>query len=363
MDDFNVSSLHESKNEWGSRLLTIVTPHIIDGLKSIFDEAVKLCRDNNEMDKYLMTFQNFITRIPKWNTNIIETEKTRIIEKSGCGYLEDLVTCVHIIQLKLLSAIRVGQKQKKIDITIPKLDDFIHKIYINVARKIYKNVYLFELNVPPLQTQKHHRELETIVQECILNTVRDSIPVEAILQAYMDETIEEHVVEEIKEQEIEDPNKDAKNDNSTQIISETKESELNNGNKEPDAVRQLESDPVSAILEQNKLEADIAFPSLSNENESFTSSKLSFSDVDYAADSENNVQVVDAPKNFERLEEISAMRNAQRKMEEEEDDNDNVRLQIFDQDVALDSLDVHNIEFPELRLEPDLLLDDIEVLA
>jgi len=363
MDDFNVSSLHESKNEWGSRLLTIVTPHIIDGLKSIFDEAVKLCRDNNEMDKYLMTFQNFITRIPKWNTNIIETEKTRIIEKSGCGYLEDLVTCVHIIQLKLLSAIRVGQKQKKIDITIPKLDDFIHKIYINVARKIYKNVYLFELNVPPLQTQKHHRELETIVQECILNTVRDSIPVEAILQAYMDETIEEHVVEEIKEQEIEDPNKDAKNDNPTQIISETKESELNNGNKEPDAVRQLESDPVSAILEQNKLEADIAFPSLSNENESFTSSKLSFSDVDYAADSENNVQVVDAPKNFERLEEISAMRNAQRKMEEEEDNDDNVRLQIFDQDVTLDSLDVHNIEFPELRLEPDLLLDDIEVLA
>jgi hypothetical protein len=360
MDDFNVSSLHESKNEWGARLLTIVTPHIIDGLKSIFDEAVKLCRDNNEMDKYLMTFQNFITRIPKWNSNIIETEKNRIVEKSGCGYLEDLVTCVHIIQLKLLSAIRVGQKQKKIDITIPKLEDFIHKIYINVARKIYKNVYLFELNIPPLQTQKHHRELEIIVQECILNTVRDSIPVEAILQAYMDETIEEHVVEEIKEQEIEDPNKDAKNDSPTQIISETKETEI----KEPEVQRQLETDPVSAILEQNKLEAELAFPSLSNEGESssYGSSKLSFSDVDYAADSENNVQVVDAPKNFERLEEISAMRNAQRKMEEEDDDA-NVRLQIFDQDVALDSLDVHNIEFPELKLEPDLLLDDIEVLA
>jgi len=361
MDDFNVSSLHESKNEWGARLLTIVTPHIIDGLKSIFDEAVKLCRDNNEMDKYLMTFQNFITRIPKWNSNIIENEKNRIVEKSGCGYLEDLVTCVHIIQLKLLSAIRVGQKQKKIDITIPKLDDFIHKIYINVARKIYKNVYLFEINIPPLQTQKHHRELEIIVQECILNTVRDSIPVEAILQAYMDETIEEHVVEEIKEQEIEDPNKDAKNDSPTQVISETKESEV----KEPEAPRQLESDSVSAILEQNKLEAELAFPSLSNEGESssYGSSKLSFSDVDYAADSENNVQVVDAPKNFERLEEISAMRNAQRKMEEEEDDDENVRLQIFDQDVALDSLDVHNIEFPEMRLEPDLLLEDVEVLA
>ena len=143
MDDFSVNSLTESKNEWCARLLTILTPSVIQGLKSIFDEALKLCQDNKENDKYLMTFQNLISRIPKWNSQIIETERKRICEKSGCNYLEDLVTCVHIIQLKILTAMRVGQKQKKIDISIPKLDDFIHKTYVNVARKIYKNVYLF----------------------------------------------------------------------------------------------------------------------------------------------------------------------------------------------------------------------------
>lgn len=364
MDDFNVSSLHESKNEWGSRLLTILTPHITDGLRSIFEEATRLCRENNEMDKYLMTFQNFITRIPKWNSNIIELERRRIVEKSGCGYLEDLVTCVHIIQLKLLSAIRVGQKQKKIDITIPKLDDFIHKIYINVARKIYKNVYLFEINVPPLQTQKLHRELETIVQECILNTVRDSIPVEAILQAYMDETIEEHVVEEIREQEIEDPNKsNDKSDGPPQIISETKKSKKEEDERS-DGPRQLESDPIAAILEQNKLEAQLAFPDLSSESNA--SSKLSFNDVDFARDENNNEHVIEAPKSVDRLEEISAMRNAQRKIDENDDndgEDENVKLKIFDQDVNLDSLDVHNIDFPEMKLEPDFLLDDIEVLV
>ena len=41
MDDFNVSSLHESKNEWGARLLTILTPLIIEGFKSIFDTSRK----------------------------------------------------------------------------------------------------------------------------------------------------------------------------------------------------------------------------------------------------------------------------------------------------------------------------------
>jgi Family of unknown function (DUF5764) len=346
MDDFNVSSLHESKNEWGSRLLTILTPHIVDGLKSIFDEAIKLCRDNNEMDKYLMTFQNFITRIPKWNPVIIESERRRIVEKSGCNYLEDLVTCVHIIQLKLLTAIRAGQKQRKIDISIPKLDDFIHKVYINVARKIYKNVYLFEINIPPLQVQKHFREMEIIVQECILNTVRESIPVESILQAYMGETIEEDVVEEIKEQVVEKP---AEAKGETQIIKETSD----------DAKRVEQS--------AGSLESDADLPkTLEVMTETEKSSRLSFNDIDYARDENNNEITVEAPKDISRLEEISEMRNEQRRLETEEDDDDedNPRLKIADEDVKLDYLDIHNIDTPnEMSLMPDLLIDDIEVLA
>jgi hypothetical protein len=290
-------------------LITILTPLIIDGYKSILDEAIKLCKDNGEMDKYLMTFQNFISRIPKWNQTIIETERKRICEKSGCSYLEDLVTCVHIIQLKILTAMRVGQKQKKVDIKVPKLDDFVHKTYINVARKVYKNVYLFEINIPPLNIQKNHRELEVIVQECILNTLRESIPVEAILKAYMDETIEEDVVEEIKEQVIEPPPVTEK-----QAIFEGKEGNIS----------------------------------------------LKFNDVDSVMTKSGKEELIEAPKTIERLEEISTLRNMQRKMEEEEDDE---KLKISNEEVSLDSLDVHLINPPEVKLDTDLLLDDIEVLA
>jgi hypothetical protein len=316
MDDFNVSSLHESKNEWGARLLTILTPLIIEGFKSIFDESYKLCKENGETDKYLMTFQNFISRVPKWNANIIETERKRIIEKSGCSYLEELVTCIHIIQLKLLTAMRVGQKQKKIDINIPKLDDFIHKVYVYVARKIYKNVYLFELHTSALQIQKHNRELEIIVQECVLNAVRDSIPVESILKAYMDETVEEDVVEEIKEQVIEKPEK--------------KES--------------------VAILE-----------GIESKNDKDDNVTLKFSDVDKAIGKNGKEEEINAPKTIERLEEISTLRNMQRKMEEEEEDDE--KLKISNEEVSLDDLDVHVINPPEVKLNNDFLLDDIEILA
>ena len=198
MDDFNIQCLSESKNEWISRLVNFLTPEIIKGFKSIFEESINLCKDNPE--KYLMTFQNLISRIPKWNTTIIETEKNRIIENTKCDYLEDLISCVHIVQLKVLTAMRVGTEQKKIDINIPKLDDFIHNVYINCARKLYLNVYLYKIQSEGTSTQQNNREIELIIKECILNTIRDNIPISTLLKVYLDETVEEVITEEIKEE-------------------------------------------------------------------------------------------------------------------------------------------------------------------
>ena len=205
MDDFSLSSLQESRNEYCSRLITILTPCIIDGVKSIFDESWKLCIENDEKAKYLMTFQNFLSRVPKWNPNIISQECSRIKEKSNCTYISDLITCVHILQLKMLSCMRVGTKQKKVNVDMPVLEDFIHKVYVNVARKVYTNVYLFELGISALKSQKNSRELEIIIRECILQTIRDNIPVEELLKLYMSETVEDamevHEREEIISQE------------------------------------------------------------------------------------------------------------------------------------------------------------------
>jgi len=338
MDDFNVNVLNESKNEWCGRLLNILTPYILEGLKSIFDESLKLCKTNGEMDKYLMTFQNFISRIPKWSQTIIEEERNRIIERSGCNYLEDLITCVHIIQLKVLTAVRVGQKQKKIDIDIPKLDVFIHKIYINIARKIYTNVYLFDINLSSLKIQKNNRQIETIIQESIMNTIRDSIPVETILRAYMDETVEEDVIEEIKEKEIKDKKE----------IEELK-SKLNIPSK---VIKEEEEEkPTPTYKEDDIPKLDL----LDDDEDDLTNNNIKFNDIDFVRDENNNDNKIHAPKTFERLDEISNIRNQQRKLDEEEEDDDEqpVKLKIFDND-ASDNLEIETlgnedeIQFEEL---------------
>jgi hypothetical protein len=194
MDDYSLTSLTESKNEWCARLVSLLTHHIIVGIESIFKEALNICINEKEENKYLMTFQNLLCAIPQWNPSIIEQETKRIETNSGCKYLEDLITCVHIIQLKALTCIRVGQKSKKIDINIPSVNTFIHTIYINVARKLYTNVYLYEKDLYPLQIQKNKHDVEFLVKEAILLTIRDNIPVEKILQSYMEESEEVEVL-------------------------------------------------------------------------------------------------------------------------------------------------------------------------
>lgn len=336
MDDFNISSLHESKNEWCSRLLVILTPQIIFGFRSIFEEAYQLCVKNNETNKYLMTFQNFISRIPKWSSTIIETEKNRIIEKSNCKYLEDLITCVHIIQLKLLSAARAGQKQKKININIPNIDAFIHNVYINSARKVYTNVYLFEKQPNnPLLVQKNMRELEILVQDCILNTVRESIPVEAILNAYMDESMEEDIVEDIKEEIVHEELLD-EDTREPVIVTEEINKDIDSSKNTNDTTNTTNIVNTKNNISMSSVDIPNIISNPSSEQEKFPELRnnqgLSFNDIDVMRDENNIDSEVTVSKDVENLEKISFQRSLERQtMDDDDDDN---RLKIFGDDAS-----------------------------
>ena len=362
MDDFNVTSLQESKNEWVTRLINIISPFIQEGFKSIYTEAYKMCMEADEEDKYLMTFQNFISRIPKWNDEMIQSEVNRITEKSSCGYIEDLITCVHIIQLKALTCVRVGKKQKKIDLNIPKMKDFIHKTYIHVARKLYTNIYLFEKDIPPLQVQKNNRELELIIKECIVNAVRETIPVEHILRSYLEESVEEEVEanETLIENKEDISNSNVDNDSSlhseiTEIIDNAKK-EDQMVLKTDDNVKIDETDS-GVSLEINDIESE-------SKSDVVLEKGLQFSDIDKMIDVNKNEEDVNAPKSVERLEMISNERNEARKLEELasiDDDDEKIKI----------SMDTVQLNFEDLEApssSPDtnndlVVLDGVEILS
>lgn len=412
MDDFNVANLYESKNEWVARLVNVLTPLVIEGIQSIFNESWKLCEENDEIEKYLMTFQNLLSRVPKWNDAIVEKEVRRIIDSSGCTYLNDLVTCVHIIQLKIITSIRVGKTQKKVNINIPQINEFIHNVYINSSRKLYTNIYLYEKNIKPLQYQKNHREIELIIKEAILNTVRENIPVEEILKTYLDETEEDEIIEETEEiierpKTEEEKRAEEEAAEKARLAEQEKEMEVTPNIQVSESESQGEPETKSILTDINNntivktdnlttsddtaVSANVA-TELSNsiikrdlnpinkiggnstisiptseapksEADNSEESSLSFNNIDSAIGINKKVEELTAPKDINTLEEISEMRNNQRKMEaaleDEEDEDDSIK--IHDSSVSLDGLDVQDLSKP-LETNPDPILTDVEVL-
>ena len=367
MDDYSVESLSESKTEWCARLVSIFVPAIIQGLNSIFQEAVDLCATSEEDEKYLMTFQTFLKRVPSWNPSIIEIERKRIEEESNCKYLEDLVTCVHVIQLKSLTCIRVSSEQKKVDIDIPSLDDFIHKVYINVASRVYTNVYLYEKDVEPLQTQKNNRELEVILREAIMQTIRATMPIEKILRSYMEKTEEDVPVPEPARPAAPVPTAVPK----SPVRDSVPIKKTNFDTVEPvtvPVVKKPEPEamtikPLPALAGEQTVApaAAAAAPTASPTPAPVPAApasptqplRISFDDTDYAMTSTGAQEKVAAPKDIPGLEKISEERNRQRKLEEGQDDELSLRI---GEEVKLAIDAVSTVEKPT-----DLTVPHIEV--
>jgi hypothetical protein len=360
-----------------------------------------------------MTFQNFLTRVQKWNQEIINLETKRIIETSKCNYLEDLLTCVHITQLKILTSIRVSSKQKKIELNIPKLFDFIHKVYIVAARKIYQNVYLFEKDILPLQQQKHMRECELLIKESIISVIRETMPIENILRAYIDETEEEEIIEESfvkKEEEVKEEVKkeedikqeatvegDKEQDNDTTNIVKT------DGESQDETQDENNVSPPKLIINEKNVESDIQKPVPEN-TLTETSSEVSintpidktsvdtvqtneipvspppsitFNDTDNVVKfkkkdlpgeiNNSEPEKINAPKTIERLEQISTERHEQRKLDELEDDDDDddeldkIKIMSGGPNVELGALDIQVLDTP-LKLNTSPQLTGVEIL-
>jgi len=418
MDDYNLNVLSQAKNEYSSRLINILSPLIIQGIKSIFNEALELCVENEEGDKYLMTFQNFLSRVPRWNANIITEEKDRIIKESKCNYLEDLLTCVHISQVKILTSIRVSNNQKKIDIDIPSINDFIHKVYINFARKLYSNIYLFEKDIMPLDYQKNMRECDILCRESMLNVIRDSMPIENILRAYMDETVHEEIIEETLEKEvtggeavdmIEEVKKNLEKSSEPTIVKTDNEIKVEtpelkeNPSVAEETIKNLD-ETIKAEAKEEEIKAEIKAEEIRedeiktaeekiknldentkkeikkevekevekevSENDKLFTPKtpkttvISFNDNDDVLDmGTNKSSFVNAPKTDERLEEISRIATQKRKDEEADDEDDfDEPLKISEENISLDISDFQDIS-PLKQMNKSSILGNIEVLT
>jgi hypothetical protein len=206
-DSVNVYA--EAKSEYTRQLCQILSPAI----QLYFLDTLKLAKDRDtESRKMLWNFQALLQEIPDWSQDKVLRETEKIIRESNCDYLEELLTAVFIAHTKVLSAIRITTKQKKLQLTIPKLDHFLHRTLRETGRLLWGNAFLFAEQGSPIERQKNMRQVEGLIQEGIQQSIRSLLPVKTLLREYLndDGEDEEETTQKKKDDDDEDDEEEEK---------------------------------------------------------------------------------------------------------------------------------------------------------
>jgi len=201
----SVSLYSEARNEYLKQMASWLSSPIVEFFRGEYQKIS--ARDSA---KAMSSFQTWCADVPKWNQDVIDTNVSIVLDTCRCDYVEELMTAVFIAHTKMLTAIRVSSKQKKMKITLPKLDHFLHRVFIECARGFWKAPFLFLESIPMIEKQKNVLQMESMCIEALSGAVRSLLPVKSILNEYLAEDEEETDGEEEEEEPVEEAPKKKK---------------------------------------------------------------------------------------------------------------------------------------------------------
>jgi len=188
IQDSSAAIYSEAKSEYTKQLVFNLQPVLLRFFLDRFTEVKALPSVTTRAKSALSEFQDSLSQIPEWNLDKVHSESERLLHAIQCDYIEDLITAVFIAHTKILSAIRLHSKpRRKINITVPKPDHFIHRTMSECSRLLWSNVYLFSDTVPSIDRQKNMNDVNHFIEEGILQAIRNLLPVKSILRDSLQE--------------------------------------------------------------------------------------------------------------------------------------------------------------------------------
>jgi len=193
---FNVNVVASAKEEYLELLKIHLTPLIQEGFISLYEDAKNAEETDPKFEgNHLMRFQTFLTDIPDWNQTILENETARILD--SLDTLTELIGAIFLLHIKILSSIKIGGSDDKINITVPDPDVFIHCVYYKAAKIFYYNPYLFI----DYENRDNSAEIKDMLDTSIVNTINSLIPYKHVLREYLSSIFSKNVKDSRRVQE------------------------------------------------------------------------------------------------------------------------------------------------------------------
>ena len=180
----NLEILLNNKKDFTLLLINILTPLIYEGFKDMYDDSIKISKDDNT----LIVYQNLLRRIPKWNNGILDKETRRIKTTTNTeNILDNLIKAVFKSNILLQNNGKDNNFYDKIT-----TNEFIHKCYINCGRELYNYPYLFYTKkVPIIKLKKNQKDCIALIENNVENTIRKMLPMDIILDNFLKSNFDE----------------------------------------------------------------------------------------------------------------------------------------------------------------------------
>jgi hypothetical protein len=204
--DSSAAIYSEAKSEYTDQLVFNFQPALLRFFLDRFSEVKVSDVVTSKTKSALSEFQNSLSQIPDWNLDKVHSETSELLKAIHCDYIEDLITAVFIAHTKILSAIRLHSKpRRKINITVPKPDHFMHRTMSECSRFLWSNVYLFDDTVPSVDRQKNMNEVNHFLEKGILQAIRNLLPVKSILRDSLQEDDDDAIQVNTQDEIVETP--------------------------------------------------------------------------------------------------------------------------------------------------------------
>jgi hypothetical protein len=168
--------LVEAKKEYLSQLCSLMCPVMIQAFQDMYIEAQKLSKGK----RVLMQYQKLLKEVPNWNDHIVKQNADNAC--NSCSWFSDLLAAVFVSFVKILSSVRLKTDTKKISIKLPTNDLFVHTCYINAAKDLYKDPYIYD---EEMNEYVRDAKLSERFTACIEATIKELLPIQQILETYM----------------------------------------------------------------------------------------------------------------------------------------------------------------------------------
>lgn len=168
--------LVEAKDQYIHQLAEIIAPYVIHSVNGAYQYAKK----HAKYGQSTVEFQKKLKEIPQWNSNTIHQQVSAISSKYR--FLSDLIAACFVSYVKILSSVKIHAQKPNIRLKLPADDVFVHRVFALSAKEFY---------IDPALVKADRATRMGIVRRSVETAVRDLLPIQDILRAYLGNTVDD----------------------------------------------------------------------------------------------------------------------------------------------------------------------------